>query len=86
MIPVETTNGLILLISAKQDEIWPSHTMANKITESLEQAQFSHPYQHIALPGGQDSFNRETQNQVNQFLTSVCSQALQLAFAQVHIS
>ncbi|KAF7781764.1 hypothetical protein PRUB_b1091 [Pseudoalteromonas rubra] len=68
-IPVETTNGPILLVSAEQDEIWPSHAMANKITESLEQAQFSHPYQHIALPGGHYSFNRETQNQVNQFLT-----------------
>ncbi|MDK1309762.1 acyl-CoA thioester hydrolase/BAAT C-terminal domain-containing protein [Pseudoalteromonas ardens] len=83
---METTNGLTLLVSAEQDEIWPSHAMANEITESLEQVKFSYPYQHIALPGGHDSFTRETQNQVNQFLTSVCSQALQLAFAQVHIS
>ncbi|WP_230090685.1 acyl-CoA thioester hydrolase/BAAT C-terminal domain-containing protein [Pseudoalteromonas rubra] len=66
---METTNGPILLVSAIQDKIWPSHAMANKITEPLEQAQFSHPYQHIALPGSHYSFNRETQNQVNQCLT-----------------
>ncbi|TMP39581.1 acyl-CoA thioester hydrolase/BAAT C-terminal domain-containing protein [Pseudoalteromonas rubra] len=68
-IPVEKTNGPVLLVSATQDEVWPSHYMAQEIMASLEKAEFSYPYQHLELPGGHYSFNRDVQNQVNQFLT-----------------
>ncbi|WP_046003359.1 acyl-CoA thioester hydrolase/BAAT C-terminal domain-containing protein [Pseudoalteromonas rubra] len=69
-IPVEKTNGPVLLVSARQDEIWPSHRMANNIIDSLQQADFAYLYDHIELPGGHYSFNRETQAQVNQFLAN----------------
>jgi dienelactone hydrolase len=42
-IPVERINGPILLISAKEDRIWPSAMMAGRIVERLKSKKFAHP-------------------------------------------
>jgi allophanate hydrolase subunit 2 len=68
-IPVENTNGPVLLVSAKHDEIWPSYKMAGYIEADLREASFSHPFKHIALNSGHYSFNKKVQTEVNQFLS-----------------
>lgn len=52
LIPVENINGPVLLLSAMNDEQWPSAEMSHDIMQSLKQEQFSHTYQHIAISGG----------------------------------
>ncbi|MFK3859443.1 acyl-CoA thioester hydrolase/BAAT C-terminal domain-containing protein [Pseudoalteromonas rhizosphaerae] len=68
-IPVEKTNGPVLLVSAKHDEIWPSYRMAGYIEAGLHEASFSHPFKHIALNSGHYSFNKKVKTEVNQFLS-----------------
>jgi dienelactone hydrolase len=48
-IEVEKINGPILLLSAKNDEVWPSTLMCNKITERLKSKEFKYHVEHIAL-------------------------------------
>lgn len=67
-IPVENINGPIVLVSAKQDEIWPSYEMANQIEQRLEQQGFTHEVRHIALEGGHYSYDRKTMDEVLTFL------------------
>ncbi|KZN59320.1 hypothetical protein N473_03935 [Pseudoalteromonas luteoviolacea CPMOR-1] len=67
-IPIEKNNGPILLVSAKQDEIWPSYSMSNEIMAQLNKVNYPHSYKHIALKGGHYSFSLDTQNQVGEFL------------------
>lgn len=51
-IRVENINGAVLLISARNDEMWPSTTMSNVIMQRLEDNDFPFPYEHIAYEGG----------------------------------
>ncbi|MCH8502661.1 MAG: acyl-CoA thioester hydrolase [Aliidiomarina sp.] len=67
-IPVENINGPVLLVSGKQDEIWPSHLMANAIEARLEKSGFAHPVKHIANEGGHYSYDSKTSEQVLRFL------------------
>lgn len=48
-IAVENINAPILLISAKNDHIWPSEKMANRMVMRLESHQFKHPVKHIKV-------------------------------------
>lgn len=50
-IEVEKINCPILFISAKNDEVWPSTLMAEKMTERLKKNNFRYFYQHIAAGG-----------------------------------
>ncbi|MEQ9412440.1 MAG: acyl-CoA thioester hydrolase/BAAT C-terminal domain-containing protein [Cyclobacteriaceae bacterium] len=52
LIKVENINGPILLLSAKNDEMWPSTEMSNEVVARLQQKGFEYPYQHIAIDGG----------------------------------
>ena len=52
LIPVEKINGSILLLSASNDEYWPSTMMSNKIMERLKNKEFKNHYEHIAIEGG----------------------------------
>lgn len=52
LIPVEKINGPILLLSATQDEMWPSTEMSQAVIERLQRKTFVHPYQHIPINGG----------------------------------
>ena len=51
LIKVENINGPILLISAKDDNLWPSETMSNEIIRRLEAKSFIHFYEHLSLEG-----------------------------------
>ena len=67
-IAVEKTNGPVMLVSAKQDEVWPSYQMAQNIEQHLQQSGFTQPFQHLALEAGHYSFNKAVQVQVHDFL------------------
>lgn len=47
-IPVERINGAVLLISGRDDEVWPSTGMADAIMARLRQHRFAHPFLHLA--------------------------------------
>lgn len=50
-IPVERVGGPILLLSGKDDAMWPSTTMAELVMERLRTRGFAHPYEHRAYVG-----------------------------------
>ncbi|MBW2370037.1 MAG: acyl-CoA thioesterase/BAAT N-terminal domain-containing protein [Deltaproteobacteria bacterium] len=50
-IPVEKTNGAILLISAGDDHLWPSSSFSKMVITRLDEYQFSHPYKHLDYMG-----------------------------------
>ena len=47
-IPVEKSNGAVLLLSGKKDQMWPSTSMCETIIKRLEQVEFRHPFKHVA--------------------------------------
>jgi uncharacterized protein len=51
-IRVDKINCPILILSAKDDEVWPSTLMANRMVERLRANKFAHPNKHIAFEGG----------------------------------
>lgn len=51
-IAVERINGPILLVSATQDEMWPSTPMSEAMVRRLGKAGFPYHYEHIAIDGG----------------------------------
>lgn len=63
-IEVENINGPILLISAAQDEIWPSEKMSDAIVERLREKGFSYPYQNLSYETGH-GFSRELAPEIN---------------------
>ncbi len=50
-IQIEKINGPILLVSATDDEMWPSKEMSVAMMSLLSQSNFTHPYKHIAIEG-----------------------------------
>lgn len=58
-IKVERINGPIFLISAQNDDIWPSVRMAASIVERLKTHHFSYPIRHDMYPTGH-GFSKET--------------------------
>jgi dienelactone hydrolase len=50
-IPVERINGPVLLISGKDDAMWPSTRLAEIARRRLEEHHFAHPYRHLAYAG-----------------------------------
>jgi dienelactone hydrolase len=52
LIKVTEINGPILMISATQDEMWPSTEMSNSIMKQLEENNFKYDFKHIAIEGG----------------------------------
>ncbi|MCK5101819.1 MAG: hypothetical protein KAR17_03355 [Cyclobacteriaceae bacterium] len=51
VIEVEKINGPILLMSAKDDELWPSKYMSDRIANRLKEKQFKYYYQHFSFEG-----------------------------------
>jgi dienelactone hydrolase len=47
VIPVEKINGAILLISGKDDRLWPSSVMADKVMERLKEHKHLYAYRHL---------------------------------------
>ena len=50
-IALEKINCPLLLVSAKDDKIWPSSLMAEKMHERLRKNNFQHYYKHIQIDG-----------------------------------
>jgi len=50
-IPVEKINGTMMIISAREDEMWPSLMMSEQLVERLKQAKFTHHFEHIIAEG-----------------------------------
>jgi len=50
-IPVERINGPVLLISGKDDAMWPSERLAEIARRRFEAHQFAHTYRHLAYAG-----------------------------------
>lgn len=51
-IPVERINGPVMLVSARDDEFWPSTEMSERIIERLDDRSFRFARQHLAVQGG----------------------------------
>jgi dienelactone hydrolase len=51
IIPVEKTNGAILLISGEDDQMWPSAKFSQMIMDWLDQHNFPHRYRHLSYEG-----------------------------------
>ena len=49
MLPIEDMNASLLLISGKDDQQWPSTTMANMLVLSLNASNVDFSYRHIAF-------------------------------------
>ncbi len=45
-IPVEQIHGPVLLLSARDDEMWPSEQMGQRIVARLQQHEFPYPVRH----------------------------------------
>jgi dienelactone hydrolase len=57
-IPVERINGPIFLISAENDEVWPSTRMSDDIVQHLKAHNFKHSVRHDRYPTGH-GFNQD---------------------------
>lgn len=57
-IPVERINGPIFLISAENDEVWPSTRMSNDIVQHLKAHNFKYSVRHDIYPTGH-GFNKD---------------------------
>jgi dienelactone hydrolase len=57
-IPVERTRGGILLISARDDGLWPSTPMADRIVARLRRHNFAYPIEHKAYAGAGHAIGR----------------------------
>jgi dienelactone hydrolase len=47
-IPVERIGGPILLLSGKDDQLWPSDIFASRVVDRLNARGFSHPIEHYS--------------------------------------
>ncbi|MGI8583848.1 MAG: acyl-CoA thioester hydrolase/BAAT C-terminal domain-containing protein [Chitinophagaceae bacterium] len=48
IIPVEKIKGPVVLISGKDDKMWPSYLMAEKVVDRLKNKNFRFPYEHLS--------------------------------------
>ncbi|MEM6629079.1 MAG: acyl-CoA thioester hydrolase/BAAT C-terminal domain-containing protein [Bacteroidota bacterium] len=59
-IEVEKIGCPLLMISARQDEVWPSTYMAEQMMERLKTHNFSHEYIHIPIDGNHAELSEQT--------------------------
>lgn len=64
-IPIENINGPIFLVSAKNDQIWPSYQMSLAMESYLMEHNFNHSVTHSSYPTGH-SFSQETAPEIRQ--------------------
>lgn len=50
-IPVENTNGAVLMITGRDDRMWPSSMMADLVMERLRRKNFPYKHQHLSYHG-----------------------------------
>jgi dienelactone hydrolase len=51
IIPVEKIRGGVLLISGRDDQLWPSAEMGAEVMARLKEQQFAFPYAHLCYDG-----------------------------------
>src|ERR1700676_1992353 len=56
-IPVEKTNGPVLLISAQDDALWPSTHFCELVMGRLDTYKFPYAYQHLNYKGAGHMIN-----------------------------
>ncbi len=56
IIPVEKVQGAVLLMSGRNDKMWPSTTMSELIISRLSAKGFAYPYKHIAYDAGHNNY------------------------------
>jgi acetyl esterase/lipase len=75
-IPVENTNGAILMITGRDDQMWPSYMMADYVMDRLRRKGFSNTYQHLCYEGAghflQYPYLPSTVNQLTHPLDGLC--------------
>lgn len=64
-IPVEKINGPILLVSATEDDIWPSFGMSVEMESTLREAHFPFEVRHVSYHTGH-GFSQETAPRIKQ--------------------
>lgn len=67
MFAFEKINGPLLLVSAANDQIWPSTPMSNQIVAYLKEKQFPHQVVHKIYPTGH-AFSSETAPEIKQMI------------------
>ncbi len=51
VIPVEKINGAVLLVTGKDDQMWPSSLMADQVIARLQAHGHKFPFQHLSYEG-----------------------------------
>lgn len=74
-IPVERINGPVLLISATQDEIWPSFRMSLAMVSALRSAHFPFEVRHASYRTGH-GFSKETAPRIKKTIVDHFIQTL----------
>ncbi|MFC2156527.1 acyl-CoA thioester hydrolase/BAAT C-terminal domain-containing protein [Acidobacteriota bacterium] len=59
VIKVENINGPILILTGKEDRMWPSSQMGDMIIERLKENHFPHCYKHVAYENAGHSLNEK---------------------------
>lgn len=72
-IEVERIQGPILLVAARDDEMWPALWMSQRIVKRLKDRDFAHPYELLEVAGGHIEATRHF-DQVERFLGEVVAQ------------
>ncbi len=64
-IPVENIHGAVLLISGKDDRVWPSAPMAQRIVARLREHGHAFTYRHLSYDNAGHSFGLPSQPRTN---------------------
>lgn len=67
MPSLERINGPILLVSAENDDVWPSYAMSQDIMAYLNAHSFIHPVTHRSYPTGH-GFSQATAPEIKQLI------------------
>lgn len=67
MPALERINGPVLLVSAANDEVWPSYAMSQDVVAYLGSHNFAHPVMHRTFPTGH-GFSQATAPEIKQLI------------------
>jgi uncharacterized protein len=67
LIKVENIRGVVLCMSANQDEMWPSTEMSTLVMKRLEDHNFPYTHEHIVVEGG----HMEPLDEFDQIITFI---------------
>lgn len=65
-IPVEEINGPILLLSGRDDNLWPSTDLSERVVARLSERGFSHPVEHRAYENAGHLISRVRDDDVSR--------------------